>query len=98
MIQDKPVISLGHDFYCHPDHCYLVREWGRLPSVLFKVYKERKPPLSFERSQSFIKTIYSNTVWTTGDIAYAEDPFTPSDGEAIAFALDKIYRKIESLA
>lgn len=94
MIQDKPVISLGHDFYCHPDHCYLVREWGKLPSVLMEVYKERKSPLPYEQFQEYAKSIYANTVWTTGDIAFAEDPLTPADGRAIAFALDKIYKKL----
>jgi hypothetical protein len=98
MIQDKPVISLGHDFYCHVDHCYLVREWGRLPSVISKVYRERKSPLGFERFQDFAKRIYLNTVWTEGDIAFAEDPLTPSDGEKIALALDRIFKKLEKLA
>lgn len=94
MIQDKPVISLGHDFYCHPDHCYSVREWGKLPQIISKVYSEHKSPNTHEQFQKFAKSIYKNTVFTQGSIAFAEDPFTPDDGEKIAYALDKIYRKL----
>ena len=94
MILNKPVISLGHDFYCHPNLLYLVREWHDLPKTILEVYKERKPLASTETVELFAKFIYKNTIFTQGDVAYAEDPFTPSDGERIAFAIGKICGKL----
>jgi len=94
LILNRPLISLGHDFYCHPIFCYLVRDWGELPSVISQVYKERKPKASEEVIKIFAKYIYKNTIFTQGAIYYAEDPLTKEDGEKVAFALDKILHKI----
>ncbi len=90
IIHNKPVISLGHDFYCQDNLVYLVRSWGELPKIIHHVYYSKRPKATPETVQEYVKTIYSNTVWTTGDMAYAEDHITPEDGEKLAFALDKV--------
>jgi capsule polysaccharide modification protein KpsS len=94
IILNKPVISLGHDFYCHPNLVYIVKEWGELPAIISKVYQTRKPRATPNTIKSFVKNIYKNTILTQGDVAFAEDPLTSEDGEKIAFALDKILRKL----
>ena len=94
MMLDKPVISLGHDFYCHDNLLYLVKEWQDLPQTILQVYKDRKPRATTVTVELFARFVYKNTIFTQGDVAYAEDPFTPEDGEKIAFALDKILRKL----
>ena len=94
MIQGKPVITVGNDFYCNENYCYVVKDWGDLPRVISGVCRDRKPQSTAEVTQNFIKSIYKNIVFTQGDIFFAEDPLTTSDGERIAFALDKIYKKL----
>jgi len=93
LIFDKPVISLGHDFYCHDHLVYLIRSWNDLPKTIFHVYKTRQPRATRELSQQFVESIYSNTVWTKGDIALAEDALTNEDGERMATALDRVFRQ-----
>ena len=95
MIFDKPVISLGHDFYCRPDLCYMVKAWDELPDIIFKVFRERTPRSSPGHFRNFAKLVYRNTVFTKGDIYFADDPLTDEDGTNVAYALDKIFRKIE---
>jgi len=97
MILDKPVISLGHDFYCREDLCYLIRDWNELPAAIFKVMQQGKPPSSTEEIRDFVNTVYKNTVFTTGQISEASDNcFTADDGKRIAFALDKVLQRIGS--
>lgn len=95
MIFNKPVISLGHDFYCRPDLCYMVREWGELPDIIFKVFRERTPRSSPRHVRDFAKLVYRNTVFTKGGTDSADDPLADEDGAKMAYALDKIFRKIE---
>lgn len=94
MIFDKPVISLGHDFYCREDLCYLVRDWDELPAVIFKVFQERKTRSSAEYVRNFVKMVYANSMLTNGGISFADDPLTDDDGANMAYALDRIFRKI----
>lgn len=98
LIFEKPLISLGHDFYCREDLCYLVRDWDELPAVIFKVFQERKNPSSVEHIRNFVKMVYANSVFTAGSIGDGVDPFTNDDGAKIALVLDKIFRNIKNRA
>jgi capsule polysaccharide modification protein KpsS len=93
LIMGVPVITLGHDFYCKDDLCYTIKDKKNLAEAIMKILCN---DYSIDRKtvESFIKKVYSNTVWIDG-INYNYGKFRPFgltevDGKHIASALDLI--------
>lgn len=98
IINGVPVITLGHDFYCTDDLCYVVRDVNDLPEVLLDVINGKNRP-DQERAKRFVRAVYANTIWyegTTYDFGYFG--ISNEEGERLGRATDAVlanYRTIK---
>jgi hypothetical protein len=91
LIQNKPVITFGHDFYCNEELCHVVRDNNTLPQVMMDII-EKNHVRESNVIEDFVFKVYSNTIWTEGiDYEYGFVGLTDKDGEKIAKALDIIF-------
>ena len=93
LIMGLPVITLGHDFYCKNNLCYVVRDKNNLAKIMMRILNGNYQ-IDKKTVENFIKKVYSNTVWIEGlNYTYKEfKPFslTDFDGKNIATALNNI--------
>lgn len=93
LILEVPVLTMGHDFYCKNDLCFMLRDNNDLSKLLMQLQKLK----SNKTIKNFVKKVYSNTIWVkTKDYDYAYG-LTESDGYNIASALDVILELYEGI-
>lgn len=63
LIQNKPVITFGHDFYCRDDISIVIRDMNQLSMKLIEVLNDKSEHVKINE---FIKNVYSNTIWIKG--------------------------------
>lgn len=107
LVMGVPVITLGHDFYCKDDLCYVIRENKDLSNKIMDLLNDDYK-IDEKTVENFLKKVYSNTIWIDG-VDYGDYgifiPFglTESDGKHIASALDlilndlNIYENLENI-
>jgi len=88
LIHDVPVITLGHDFYCKDELCFVVRDINDLPSKLLESQIRKKDR---DKIKEFIEKVYLNTIWVDR-LGYTYDKcgLMKEDGEKIASSLNEI--------
>jgi Capsule polysaccharide export protein len=92
LIEDIPVITFGHEFYCKDNLTYIVRDIGKLSKTLLDVVNNGNKSRRNDVHQ-FVKTVYSNTIWIN-PIINPHNIFiiSDADGKKIAIALNSIFK------
>ncbi len=93
LIQNKPVITFGHDIYCRDDLCYVIRDINKLSDTIMKIIDRKFE--GFE-AKEFIKSVYANTIWIDGfGPTFESCGLMDDDGYNVAKSLDIIISKID---
>ncbi len=88
LIHDVPVITLGHDFYCKEELCFVVRDINELPSKLLESQIRKKDRYEIKE---FVKKVYLNTIWVDRlGYTYNTCGLLKEDGEKLASSLNII--------
>lgn len=91
LIQGIPVISLGHDFYVHPEFAYIVRDMNDLPMVILNAIYDGYKHHNAKDIKSFITSVYENTIWINQKIdKFGIWEITEQEGKKISIAIDQI--------
>ena len=94
LIQGKPVVTMGTDFYCLEPYCRVVRDRNDLAQALVRTLAA-SDPVDVEANRLFVRRAYANTVRIEGhDVGFGLYGYTDQDGEAAADALDIILRRL----
>lgn len=101
LVMGVPVITLGHDFYCRDDICYVVRENRDLSKKIMDLWRDDYK-INKKTVEAFLKKVYSNTVWIEGVNYHDYGIFIPFgltelDGKQVASALDLILNEISAM-
>lgn len=97
LIMEIPVISVGHDFYCKEQLCYVIKDIKNLSKSIVDTLNNNYS-IDKNNVESFVKTVYKNTIWIEGE-NYKDEQFRPlsltdTDGKKVAKALNIILNQI----
>ena len=93
VLENRPLITVGHDFYAKKDVSIVVRDLNDLPPILSAVLNDADYGMDKAKREKFLSSFYKQLIFIGGGVGFKETVLTDEDGKKIADAMKAAYEK-----